>query len=120
MKRLLLLFSIVIISIQSAFAVNVSSYFDHGIIYTGSSFPVDTGKNADGSISTIDSLKSGEAITNNILGIVETGDRGIQSAAKNGGITRIHYVDTVVNKVYVPLGFIPIYVKQTKTIVYGE
>lgn len=47
-------------------------------------------------------LKCGEAATNNILGIVETGDRSIQAAAQNGGITRIHDVDTKVNKVYIP------------------
>lgn len=120
MKKFLLLLAIAIISVQSAHAASISSYFDQGAIYSGSSFPVDVAKNTDDSLPAIEDLKSGEAATNNILGIVETGDRSIQAAARNGGITRIHYVDTKVNKVYIPLGFIPIYVKQTKTIVYGE
>ena len=120
MKKILLLLGLAFISIQSAHATNVSHYFDLGSIYSGSSFPVDVAKNADDTMPPNENLKRGESTTNNILGIVEVGDRGIQKAAKNGGITRIHYVDTQINKVYVPLGFIPIYVKQTKTIVYGE
>lgn len=120
MKKILLLLLIAIISLQTAYAVDVSSYFDQGAIYSGSSFPVDVTKNTDDTMLVIKDLKTGESTVNNILGLVETGDRGIQAAAKNGGITRIHYVDTKVNKVYIPLGFIPIYVKQTKTIVYGE
>ena len=120
MKKFLLLLTIAIISVQSVHAVDVLNYFDKGAIYSGSSFPVDVSKNVDNSMPAIEGLKCGEAATNNILGIVETGDRSIQAAAKNGGITRIHYVDAKVNKVYIPLGFIPIYVKQTKTIVYGE
>lgn len=120
MKKLILLLTLAIISVQSVHAVGVSKYFDQGAIYSGSSFPVDVAKNADNCMQAIENLKSGEAATNNILGIVETGDRSIQAAARNGGITRIHYVDSKVSKVYIPLGFIPIYVKQTKTIVYGE
>ena len=119
MKKLLL-FLTLISTIQSTQAVSVSKYFDKGGIYSGSSFPVDAAKNVDNNRFMTENLKSGEAVTNNILGIIETGDRGIQTALKNGGITRIHYIDTKVNKVYIPLGFIPIYVKQMKTIVYGE
>lgn len=120
MKRFLLLLALSIISMQSGYAKDVSVYFDKGAIYSGSRFPVDVAKNADDNMPAIENLKCGEAATNNILGIVELGDRGIETAARNGGITTIHYVDTKVNKVYIPLGFIPIYVKQTKTIVYGE
>lgn len=120
MKKFLLLFVVMLMGIQSVFAVDVSNYFDQGAIYTGSSFPVDVTKNVNAEESNFENLKFGEAITNNILGLVETGDRGVQAAARNGGITKIHYVDTKINKVYIPLGFIPIYVKQTKTIVYGE
>lgn len=116
----LVLFIVALISIQSTYALNVSGYFDQGAIYSGSSFPVDVAKSHDNITENPQNLKCGEATTNNILGLVETGNRGIQAAAKNGGITKIHYVDTEVKKVYVPLGFIPIYVKQTKTLVYGE
>ncbi len=120
MKKFLLILALVTISVQSAFAVDVSSYFDKGGIYTGSSFPVDVARNIGNNKPNLENLKSGEATTINVLGLVETGDRGVQAAARNGGITKIHYVDTKINKVYIPLGFIPIYVKQTKTLVYGE
>lgn len=98
----------------------ISNRFDKGAIYSGSSFPLDVSKNDNYSMPEINGLKSGEATTKNILGIIETGNRGIQAAAKNGDISRIYYIDSEVNKVYVPLGFIPIYMKQTKTIVFGE
>ena len=65
-------------------------------------------------------LKKGESTSHNILMLVETGDAGVDEAAKKAGITKIHYVDTKIQKVYIPLGFIPIYVKERKTIVYGE
>ncbi len=120
MKKFLLLLAIAIISIQSALARNVSSYFDSGLIYTGSSFPVDVAKCANGELPSLQDLKVGESSVNNILGLVETGDGSIQAAARNGGITQIQYVDHKISKVYIPLVFIPIYVKQTKTIVYGE
>ena len=45
---------------------------------------------------------------------------GIEKAAKQANITQIHYVDTTVSKVYIPLLFIPIYAKTTRTTVYGE
>jgi len=120
MKQFLLLLAIAVISAPSAHAVSLSKYFDQGGIYSGSSFPIDVARDVDNNMPPIEGLKYGEASTSNILGIIETGDRGVQKAAQNGGITRIHYVDTKVSKVYIPLGFIPIYVKQTTTMVYGE
>lgn len=119
MNKVILLLFIVITSIEATYAVNVSKYFDQGGIYTNSSFPVEVAKTSNENID-LKKLKSGESTSNNILWIIEVGDSGIQTAVKNGGITKIHYVDKKINKVYIPLGFIPIYVKQTKTIVYGE
>ena len=120
MNKFLLLVIVMIISMQSVHVSSVSGYFDWGGIYSGSSFPIDAAKNSEDNMPPIDGLKCGTATTNNILGLIEIGDRGIKEAAKNGGITKIHYVDAQVSKVYIPLGFIPIYVKQTKTLVYGE
>ena len=128
MKRFLVLFVIILTGFVPVQAVeveevvgvsDVSHYFDWGGLYSGSGFPVDTAKNVDNAFVT-EGLKYGEASTSNILGLVEIGDRGIEKAAKNGGIKKIYYVDSKVDKVYLPLGFIPIYFKQTKTIVYGE
>ena len=65
-------------------------------------------------------FKKGEAASHNFFNLIDIGNAGIDAAAKNGNIKKIHYVDTKVGKVYIPLFFIPIYVKETKTVVYGE
>ena len=54
------------------------------------------------------------------MGFINWGDCSLNAAMKNGGITKPLYVDTEIHKVFIPLVFIPIYVKETKTIVYGE
>lgn len=76
MKKFLLILALATISVQFAFASDVSSYFDQGGIYTGSSFPVDVAKNVERNVPNFENLKCGEATTNNILGLVEIGDRG--------------------------------------------
>lgn len=96
-------------------------YVDQGGIFTNTATPVDTAKAENGETEIdLNNLKSGEAIARNILYIVETGDASIDEAARKAGITKIKYVDTKTCKVFIPLGFIPILVKETKTIVYGE
>lgn len=120
MKKLLLLLTLTIMGIQTAQSMPSEDYFDYGIIYTNNSFPTDVSKNIENNSPQLEKLKQGEAVSNKILGLVEIGDRSIDTAAKNGGIKNIHYIDTKICKVYIPLIFIPIYVKQIKTIVYGE
>lgn len=95
-------------------------YTDAGGIYTGTSFPQSVSKNIDISQENLAKLKKGESSAQNILQLIEIGDASINKAAQNANITKVHYVDTKVSKVYIPLGFIPIYAKETKTIVYGE
>jgi len=80
--------------------------------------PVVAGITVDvmGPVSGVDNsvaaTKVGKAAAQGIL-IVATGDASIATAAKNGGITRIHHVD---NKT---LNILGIYAKY-ETIVYGE
>jgi len=62
--------------------------------------------------SAAGSSKVGEAQAQGIIGIV-TGDASISTAMKNGGITKIHHVDSKVTNI---LG---IYAKYI-TVVYGE
>ncbi len=96
-------------------------YVDDGGIFTNTSTPVDAAKAENGEIDIdLKDLKTGESVARNILYIVETGDASIDAAARNGGITKIKYVDAKTCKVFIPLGFIPILVRETKTIVYGE
>ncbi|MGD0016058.1 MAG: TRL-like family protein [Verrucomicrobiia bacterium] len=56
--------------------------------------------------------KTGTATATAIIGIA-TGDASIETAMKNGGITKVHHVDTQVKNI---LG---VYAEYT-TVVYGE
>ena len=58
------------------------------------------------------SSKVGEAKASGIVGVA-LGDASIETAMKNGGITKVHHVDTKVRNI---LG---VYAEYT-TIVYGE
>ena len=97
-------------------------YYDAGSIYAGTIFPQSVGRDINCSAKPVDihKLKRGESASRNILKLIEVGDASISEAARNGRIKKIHYVDTQVSKVYIPLLFLPIYAKETKTIVYGE
>ena len=117
-KTLLTLF--LLTSITYALNLNDTSYYyDKGEIYSGSTFPQSATKAIHNSESYTH-LKRGTSEMQNVLGLVEIGDASIETAAKNGNIKKIHHVDTEVSKVYIPLLFLPIYAKETKTIVYGE
>ncbi|MGM0636072.1 MAG: TRL-like family protein [Bacteroidota bacterium] len=59
------------------------------------------------------SSKVGTAEATSILGIVATGDAGIEKAAKDAGITKIHYIDQEATSI---LGIYATY----KIYVYGE
>ncbi|MDM7915165.1 MAG: TRL-like family protein [Candidatus Eisenbacteria bacterium] len=59
------------------------------------------------------SSKVGIATCTSILGLVAQGDASIETAMKNGGITKIHHVD------YHSTGILGIYATFTVT-VYGE
>ena len=76
----------------------------------------------EGLVSNVDlsRLKVGKSYKTNILKLIEIGDAGISAAAKNGHITKIHYVETKKNKVFIPLLFFPIHVDKVETVVYGE
>lgn len=77
-----------------------------GLLYSEYTAPVTATSNPN-------SFKKGEAEVMSILGLVAVGDASIETAAKNGGITKIHHID---HKTWNILG---IYGKYT-TIVYGE
>jgi len=68
----------------------------------------------------ITTLKKGTSSRTNYMYLVEVGDAGILKAAKNGNITKIHFIEMEREKLYVPMGFIPIYFDRFITTVYGE
>ena len=95
-------------------------YLDGGGVYTNITMPNCIYKDSQQHNIDINKLKKGKSTTTNILGLVQTGNAGILAAAKEAGITKIYFVEWKKTKVYVPLGFIPIYVAGIETIVYGE
>lgn len=123
MIRLFTILLLCIVCSQSAHAIgiNTSAYYDKGAIFSGSTFPQSTANAVNlPKQQKLQKLKTGYAAKTNFFGLVEIGDSGINKAAKQANITQIHYVDTTVSKVYIPLLFIPIYAKTTRTTVYGE
>jgi hypothetical protein len=84
-----------------------ATYIPAGVLYTDAKGAVSA---AGGEISY---TKIGIAEAKSVFSLVAWGDASIQTAAKNGGITKIKYVDYEVNNV---LGIFGKY----QTIVYGD
>lgn len=89
------------------FAFTQSSANAAGLFYTDATYPV----TATG--AKVENLKSGSASTTNICCLVETGDASIDTAAKNGGIKKITYIDIHVKSIC-------IFWTKTTVTVYGE
>lgn len=122
-KKFFILFSLLLFQPVFASVIDISSYYDCGAIYSNSSFPQSVAKaiNNDDKVIDISKLKRGEAKSRNWFGLVEKGSSGINEAMKDGNITKVYFVDSKVDKVNVPyIFFLPIYIKQKTTIVYGE
>ena len=79
-----------------------------GVLYTDVKGPLTA------TSATIDweNIRSGSAIATSTLGLVATGDASIATAARNGGIKQIYYVDYQVES------FLGLFAKYTVT-VYG-
>ncbi len=122
-KFLLIISSILLLPLQAnAIGVNTDKFFDYGGIYSGSKYPQSIANNVENVENNIDlsKLKQGKASSRNFFGLVEVGNASIDKAAKEANITKIYYVDTSLNKVYIPYFIIPISARQKTTIVYGE
>lgn len=79
-----------------------------GWIYTDATYPLQaTGGEVMGP------LKVGKSESTNILTAVELGDAGIDKAAKQAGIKKIHHVDAHVRSIF-------IFFSKLTTTVYGE
>ena len=80
-----------------------------GILYTGTTFPSGDKVRLDSETAG----KQGKSSCYSVLALVAFGDCSIKSAMKNGGITKIHHVDSKLNQV-ASLFY------RYDTIVYGE
>lgn len=84
-----------------------ASPFPQGIIYTELKLPID----ATGNGGRAPKVGTGECMS--VLGMVATGDCSLETAMKQGGITKIHHVDWESKNI---LGFFGEY----KVVVHGE
>lgn len=81
-----------------------------GLFYTNTEYPV----SATGvSVKDLKNMKKGESSSLNILGVVEYGDAGIQTAAVSKGIKKIYFVDMHEKAIF-------IFYRKLTTKVYGE
>lgn len=81
-----------------------------GLFYTDATYPVTaTGVKTE----NLSAMKKGTASTTNILFLVEVGDASIDTAAKNGGISKISHIDIQEKSVF-------IFWRGVKVTVYGE
>ena len=122
-KLLFLVLLVFAFPIQThAIGVNASKYFNSGYIYSGSKYPQSVANNTENTNPEIErsSLKQGASSSRKFFGLIELGNASIDKAVKTANITKIHYVDISLNKVYVPYFIIPISAMQKTTIVYGE
>ena len=103
MKKIL---AMLVVLALAGFVAGCATPYPQGLFYTEVKLPSST-------TSNVGSSKVGVAECESILGLVATGDASIQTAARNGGITKIHHVDWEAKNI---LGIIGKY----KTIVYGE
>lgn len=83
-----------------------SVYPVHNMLYVEAKLPVAVGYDAK-------ALKSGTSECTSILGLVTTGDASLNTAMRNGNITKISHVDWEVKNI---LGIVGNY----KVTVYGE
>jgi hypothetical protein len=104
MRRMFAMLGVALLVAASLSGCTIVSPMNGGI-YTELSGPVAVG-------SAAGSSKKGEAKATSIVGVA-LGDASIETAMKNGGITKVHHVDTKVRNI---LG---VYAEVT-TIVYGE
>jgi hypothetical protein len=98
--------ALIVISLFALVVTGCASYYPLGGVYTGCKAGIAVGDSTSYS-------KVGTAESVSVLGLVAVGDASIQTAAKNGNITKIKYVDYEVSNV---LGIYGTY----KTIVYGD
>ncbi len=105
MKKKMMMLGMVLIAVFSLNAC--ASYYPMGVLYTEASAPVAVG-NGDLSYS-----KVGTAMATSVLGLVATGDASVKTAAANGGITKVKFVEYSVRNILGVIG-------EYTTTVYGD
>ena len=108
-KKMKKLFSFTMLSFMFVlFSQTTADAF--GLFYTNSTYPVTATGNE---VKDLSALKKGTSHSTNILFLVEVGDAGIDTAAKNADIKKISYIDVNERMVF-------IFWRKVTVNVYGE
>lgn len=99
--------SLVLVLFLAFCLAGCATYLPGGAFYVGAKGGIAT------STGEVTYTKVGTSEVTSILGLVATGDGSITTAAKNGGIKRIKYVDYEVENILGVFG-------KYKTVVYGD
>ena len=93
---------------------------NQGGIYSKSAFPVSAYSEINYQDEDLDYWESGSSSFKNYFKLVEVGNGGIHKALKRGNLTKASLVTTRIHKINIPISFLPLYFKETKTTVYGN
>ena len=105
MKKLIV--SCLVMGVWAVVVTGCATAFPAGAAYMKLKFPIAATSNGAAS------QKVGVAKCTSYLGMVTMGDVSLKTAMKNGGITKIHYVDWEVESIAGIIG-------KYKVLVYGE
>lgn len=92
---------------------------DQGEVYSKSAFPLCVETDINYSSEDLTNLHQGSSTSRNFFTFVEVGDGGIHRAMLNGKLNKASFVSTKVHKINIPIGYLPLYYRETKTIVHG-
>ena len=95
------------VAVTGLFATGCATPFPYGAVFTEVKMPIAASNEG------LSGQKVGTSKCTSVLGLVATGDSSIQTAARNGGISKISHVDYEVRNI---LGIIGAYTTK----VYGE
>lgn len=109
MKKLTLIFATAFCAVMMS-SCSMASFLSSGgaFVYEGTTSPLTVTSNPIGN-----HVKVGRSNSVMVLGLVGVGDGGINAAAKNGGISKISFVDVQKTSI---LGMFT----KSETVVYGE
>jgi len=137
MKKIIIMLFILFVCQIEVFAMDVVDYkvpkfsilnpmnFSNGTFYTETTLPqslptAQYNKGAKPETIDIKTSKNSTSWKLNVLGLVDIGNAGIYEAARKGRMKTIYYVDLKKERVWIPVGWIPVCFNRYITTVYGE
>lgn len=93
---------------------------NQGGIYSKSAFPISVYSDINYQDEDLNYWEKGTSTSRNYLKFIEVGNGGIHKALMRGNLTKASLVTTRIHKINIPISFLPLYFKETKTTVYGN